>query len=73
MENLLTELDRIILRLEELGLKFSAALVRIAHLDLQMRVHNISAEEVDLLSFAVNAVEQERYRRIGQQTDVDNR
>lgn len=59
----LTILGEEITKLEACGLKFAASLVRIAHLDLQMRIHNITNEEIDLLSFAVNAVEQESLAR----------
>ena len=50
-------------KLDELGLTFAASLVKIAHLDLLMRIHNVTGEEVDTLSFAINAVEQEKQAR----------
>jgi hypothetical protein len=51
---------REIQKLDELGLTFAASLVRIAHLDLQMRLHNVTEEDIDVLSFAAHALEQER-------------
>lgn len=50
-------------KLDALGLTFAASLVRIAHLDLQMRLHNVTEEEIDLLSFAAHAVELEKRAR----------
>ena len=47
-------------KLDELGLTFAASLVRIAHLDLQMRLHDVTEKEIDLLSFVVNVVEQQK-------------
>jgi hypothetical protein len=53
-------LQREIQKLDELGLPFAASLVRIAHLDLQMRLHNLTEKDIDVLSFAAHAIEQER-------------
>jgi hypothetical protein len=50
-------------KLDAQGLTLAASLVRIAHLDLQMRLHNITEKEVDLLSFVTNLAEQQRQSR----------
>jgi len=50
-------------KLDELGLTFTASLVRIAHLDLQMRLHDVTEADIDVLSFAVNVIEQEKCAR----------
>jgi len=69
----LTECDEIALslsvlrseieRLELLGLRFAASLVQVAEVELQMRLHHVDAEEIDILNIAVSAVERERYAR----------
>lgn len=51
-------LDHEIEKLDALGLDFAAALVRIARLDLLMRLANASDEDVDLLSFAASLIKQ---------------
>lgn len=50
-------------KLEEAGLTFAASLVRVAQVDLQMRLCGIGDEDIDALSFAVRAVEQEKAAR----------
>lgn len=50
-------------KLSALGLKFAASLIRIAELELEVQLHKVSADEIDILSFATNAVELERYAR----------
>ena len=60
-------LDHEIAKLDELGLTFAASLVRIAHLDLQMQIHGVTEEEIDVLSFAEHALEKERQTRKRQQ------
>jgi len=52
-------------KLDGLGLTFAASLVRIAHLDLQMRLYKVTEEEIDVLSFAARVVEQEQQSRNG--------
>jgi len=47
-------------KLDELGLTFAAALVRIADLDLQMRIHNVTDKEIDLVSFVAMLAEQQK-------------
>lgn len=51
-------------RLESLGLRFAASLVRVAEIELQLRHHNVSAAEIDVLNIAASAVERERYARM---------
>ena len=50
-------------RLELLGLRFAASLVRVAEVELQLRLHHVGAEEIDILNIAASAVERERYAR----------
>jgi hypothetical protein len=45
-------------KLEKRGLTLSAALLRIAHVDLQMRIHGSAEAEVDVFSFALDAINQ---------------
>ncbi|MDE2182065.1 MAG: hypothetical protein KGJ78_03480 [Alphaproteobacteria bacterium] len=52
-------------KLDLLGLSFAASLVRIAHLDLQMRLHKVTGGEIDVLTLAANALEHERLTRQG--------
>ncbi len=47
-------------KLDELGLTFAASLMRIAHLDLQMHMSNVTEEEIDVLSLAASAIKLER-------------
>jgi hypothetical protein len=49
--------------LESLGLQFAASLVRIAEVELQMRLHNVNLDDIDLVNIAASAVERERYAR----------
>ena len=49
--------------LDTIELTFAATLVRIALVDLQMRLHGITEKEIDVLSFAYQAIEQEKSRR----------
>jgi hypothetical protein len=58
LEEVATILERQFQKLDDMGLAFPAALVKVAHLDLQMRVHGISGEEIDIRSFALQALEQ---------------
>jgi ribosomal protein S13 len=60
IEESLRILRKEIERLDALGLSFAASLIRVAEIELQMRLHNVSEDEVDVLSFAANAVERER-------------
>lgn len=53
-------LAREIDRLERLGLQMAAFVVRIAYLDLQMRLHNVSEEEIEFLNQAAKAIERGR-------------
>jgi len=48
-------------RLDSIGLRFAASLVRIAEVELRVRLHNLSDDEIDVLSFAAGAVERERH------------
>ena len=48
-------------KLDALGLPMAAYLVKIAHLDIQMRLHGITDEELDLVHF-LTKLEQE-FRR----------
>lgn len=57
-------------KLDELGLTFAASLVKIAHLDLQMKLHNVTEEEIDVLSFAVRVIEQEQQVRDGPKSET---
>lgn len=57
-------------KLDRLGLTFAASLVRIAHLDLQMRIHGATEKDIDLLSFVVNFVEQHKAGRPGSSKEV---
>ncbi len=50
-------------RLDSIGLRFAASLLRIAEIELQVRLHNVSDEEFDVLNFAASTVEQERRAR----------
>lgn len=50
-------------RLETLGLRFAASLVRVAEIELQMRLHNMPTDEIDVLNIAASAIERERYAR----------
>ena len=50
-------------KLDELGQTFAASLVRIAHLDLQMQLHDATEEDIDVLSFVEHALEKERLAR----------
>lgn len=50
-------------RLELLGLRFAASLVQVAEVELQMRLHHVGTEEIDILNIAASAVERERYAR----------
>lgn len=60
-------------KLDALGLTLAASLVRIAHLDLQMRLHNITEKEIDLLSFVTNLAEQQRQSRAHESEESDGR
>jgi len=55
-------------KLQALGLTFATALLRVVEIDLQMRLHNVGEDEIDILSFATNAIEQERYARTSRKT-----
>ncbi len=46
--------------LDTLGLRFAARLVRMAEIELQVRLHNLSDEEIDLLTSAAGATEWDR-------------
>ena len=50
-------------KLDELGLSFAASLVRIAHMDLQMRLCGMTEDDVDVLSFAAMIVANETAAR----------
>jgi hypothetical protein len=50
---LVTALDDLIIAAKAAKLKETAALLRIARLDLLMRVHGIKHDELELLSFAL--------------------
>jgi len=63
IEESLCVLRKEIERLNTLGLTFAASLIRIAEIELQVRLHKVSEDEIDVLSFAANAVEQEKYAR----------
>ena len=56
-------LRREIERLETLGLRFAASLVRVAEIELQMRLHNVGSGDIDVLNIAASAIERERYAR----------
>lgn len=47
-------------RLDSMGLKLAASLVRIAEVELQMRLYNVSREEIDVLCYAASAAEKHR-------------
>ena len=47
-------------KLNELGLSFAASMVRIAYLDLQLRIHNVTEAELDMLIDAARACEMKR-------------
>lgn len=50
-------------RLDSIGLNFAASLVRIAEIELRVRLHNLSEEDIDALTLAANTVQQERHVR----------
>lgn len=52
MEESAAALKHEIEKLDELGLSFAASLVRIAHMDLQMRLCGMTENDIDVLSFA---------------------
>jgi ribosomal protein S13 len=60
-------------KLDSLGLTLAASLVRIAHLDLQMRLHNVTEKEIDLLSFVTNLAEQQKLTRALESEESDER
>jgi hypothetical protein len=60
-------------KLDALGLAFAASLVRIAHLDLQMRLHDVTEKEIDLLSFVTNLAEQQKQSRAKESEESDER
>ena len=43
--------------------RFAASLVRVAEIELQMRIHKVGTEDIDVLNIAASAVERERYAR----------
>ena len=63
IEESLRVLRKEIEKLDRLGLTFAATLIRVAEIELQMRLHNVKEDEIDVLSFAANAVELEKYAR----------
>jgi len=63
IEECVQVLSHEIAKLDELGQTFAASLVRIAHLDLQMQLHDVTEEEIDVLSFAEHALEKEKLAR----------
>jgi hypothetical protein len=63
MEESAAVLKHEIEKLDELGLAFAASLVRIAHMDLQMRLCGMTEEDIDVLSFAAMIVANETAAR----------
>jgi hypothetical protein len=59
IEQSLFVLRREIRRLDAIGLRFAASLVRIAEVELQVRLHNVSDEDIDQLSLATIGVERD--------------
>jgi|GEM_PF-7033452 hypothetical protein len=57
-EHLVTRMRDMISDLSDAGLKETAALVRMAHIDLISRVHGISQEELDTLLFVARSGQQ---------------
>jgi hypothetical protein len=53
LELLIGELDKVIAAAQAARLGETAALLRIARLDLMMRTHGIAADELELVSFAL--------------------
>ncbi|MGC9954293.1 MAG: hypothetical protein ABSD21_08445 [Rhizomicrobium sp.] len=51
-------LDRQAKKLDEKGLAFAATLIRIAQVDVHMHAYGITEEEIDVLSFALQAIVQ---------------
>ena len=47
-------------KLEKSGMIMAASLLRIAQLDLQMRINGVSEKEIDALSFMLLAIEQKK-------------
>ena len=60
LEGITHVIDIQIKKLDEQQLTLSASLLRIVNLDLQMRIHGISKDEIDVLSFAAHLIEQNR-------------
>ena len=63
IEDVLIILRAQIEKLTELDFKFAASLIRVAELDLEVQLHRVDKREVDVLGFAANAVELERFNR----------
>lgn len=68
IEECVQVLNHEIAKLDELGQTFAASLVRIAHLDLQMQLHDVTEKEIDVLSFVEHALEKERLARRREKT-----
>lgn len=47
-------------KLDKLQLAFASSLVKLAHLDLLMRLNQVTDKDIDLLSFVENFVQQQR-------------
>jgi len=60
LEGITHVIDIQIKKLDEQQLTLPASLLRIVNLDLQMRIHGISKDEIDVLSFAAHLIEQNR-------------
>ena len=69
LEAITLVLDLQIRKLDEQGLTFAASLLRITKLDLQMRIHGISEEEIDVLSFALHIINQTKTAQSGRSPD----
>lgn len=53
LQPLIAELERVIAAALAARLTETVALLRIARLDLKMRAHNVAADELELVSFAM--------------------
>jgi hypothetical protein len=65
------EFDHLVLRMNQMisdlsaaGLKETAALQRMVHIDLVSRIHGISPEELDMLLFVAESCERMREDRV---------
>lgn len=63
MEESAAVLQREFEKLDQFGLSFAASLVRVAHMDLQVRLCGMTENDIDVLSFAAMVVANETAAR----------